>query len=89
MKIVLNKCYGGFGLSEKACEMLGVKYAWNIKRTDPRLVEVVETLGEEANGNFAELEIVEIPDEATDWDMQEYDGIESLIYVVNGKLFYH
>jgi len=88
MKMVLNQCYGGFGLSDKACEMLGIEYDGEMERTDPRLIAVVESLGEEANGDYAELEIVEIPDETTDWDISEYDGFESLVYVVNGKLYY-
>ena len=43
----------------------------------PRLVECVETLGTKANGRFAELHVVEIPDDV-DWFIDEYDGIESI-----------
>jgi hypothetical protein len=35
----------------------------------------VEQLGEAANGEFAELKVVEIPDDA-EWTIQEYDGDE-------------
>jgi hypothetical protein len=44
-------------------------------RNNPDLIEVIETLGAEANGNFADLEIVEIPDDV-DWQIEEYDGVE-------------
>ncbi|KKL76711.1 hypothetical protein LCGC14_2042170 [marine sediment metagenome] len=47
----------------------------NIDRSDPQLVVVVEELGEKANGGFANLEIVEIPD-GVDWEVEEYDGRE-------------
>lgn len=90
MKIVINDCYGGFGLSEKALEMLEVgndyEYDADAKRTDAELVKVVEELGEEANGDFAELTVVEIPDEATDFEINEYDGAESITYVLDGKI---
>ena len=46
-----------------------------IQRNDPDLVAVVETLGEKANGQCAELAIVEIPDDI-EWDIEEYDGVE-------------
>ena len=46
-------------------------------RTDPLLVQVVEELGEEANGRFAELKVIEIPDDVQ-WELAEYDGIESV-----------
>lgn len=46
-------------------------------RTDPILIEVVEELGEKANGNFADLQIVEIPD-GMEYTIDEYDGIETL-----------
>lgn len=87
MKIVVNRCYGGFSLSPRACEMLGLEscYAY-VERDDPAVVACVEQLGQAASGDCAELEIVEIPDDATDWEVEEYDGAESIIYVVDGKL---
>ena len=95
MKIVVNKRYGGFGLSKEAREMLkdlvGDKFdllnyydkAW---RTDKNLITVVETLGDNANSKFAELVVVKIPNKSTDWDLEEYDGLEDIIYVVDGKI---
>lgn len=86
MKLVINSCYGGFGLSDKALQMLGIEDEYDLERNDPKLVEVVETLGEEANSEFAELEVVELPEDTTDYSIEEYDGSETVIYVVNGKL---
>jgi len=79
-KIVINKCYGGFGLSKEAVarlKELGLEdYSeYETPRDDPRLVQVVEELGREANGEFAELCIVEIPSNAG-WEIEDYDGIE-------------
>jgi len=142
MKVVINKCYGGFSLSKKAVvmlaemngrkayfftggcdrpyrpisiedgslfwtafdipnpnEVLGSEPSWSnrsdeahkkfneeysahfiesgrdIDRSDPRLIRIVETLGVEANGSCAQLEIVEIPDDVK-FAIEEYDGIE-------------
>lgn len=77
MKIVINTCFGGFSLSEKACELLGIPVIELRKplRNDPKLIEVVEQLGDKANGANARLNIVEIPDDV-DWIIQEYDGVE-------------
>ena len=88
MKLVINSCFGGFSLSQTACAMLGVD-EWegrNLLRNDARLIKIVEQLGEDANGMCAKLEIVEIPDTATDYHVEEYDGLETVIYVVDGKL---
>jgi hypothetical protein len=111
MKIVINRCWGGFGLSEAAWEMIfdrkGIEWEKTPKehkwgyatyrdkntgkeidgsadyqysfhlRNDPLLVEVVETLGEAANSDVAELKVVEIPDDV-DWVIADYDGMEHI-----------
>lgn len=138
MKVVINRCYGGFGLSDAAYEKLiewGVpvqkyhkeprgedglyraqplndgevifdreltpegeddlndlyyKYkgksgltgrywdSWTRdSRTHPLIVRVVEELGEKADGQCAELKVVEIPD-GTEYEIGEYDGIEHI-----------
>ena len=46
-------------------------------RTDPHLIQVVEELGESANGRCAELRVVEIPD-GVEWEIDEYDGNEHI-----------
>jgi hypothetical protein len=109
MKIVINKCHGGYGLSHQAmmryAELKGIKLYesptnygytnyytsedesndtffsdYNINRDDPLLVQVVEELGELANGDHAELKIVEIP-YGIKWEITEYDGIEHIAEV--------
>lgn len=83
MQIVINSCYGGFGLSDKALDMykqLSNKsevYSFELDRTDPILIQVVEALGAEADGRFAKLRIIEIPDDI-EWEITEYDGSESV-----------
>ena len=44
-------------------------------RDDPILIQVVEELGETANGRCASLKIIEIPDDV-EWTIGEYDGQE-------------
>lgn len=134
MKIVVNKCFGGFGLSTKAqlryAELKGfnlyfykqTKYKhrdgeeeyikinplkeecycpyalkvdngevtnkleykhdeyfshYDIERTDLDLIKVIEELGDKANGEHAELVVVEIPD-GIEYEIDDYDGIESI-----------
>jgi hypothetical protein len=52
----------------------------NISRNDPFLAQVVEELGEEANGNFSRLMIREIP-EGTRYRIDEYDGLETVMTI--------
>ncbi len=46
-------------------------------RSHPLLIKVCEQLGEKANGRFADLKIVEIPD-GIEYEIDEYDGLESI-----------
>lgn len=126
MKIVINKCYGGFSLSHEATMAYGKALGLNLKayssryegkkvtyvpydekqpvgfsihystadlnkdgtlpnyfstrnipRNDPKLVEIVEKMGERANGSYAELKIVKIPDDV-EWEIDESNGRESI-----------
>lgn len=88
MKVVLNRCFGGFSLSKKCADFLGVnQYADEKKvRTDSRLIELVEKDSAFASGRSAKLGIVKVPDCATDWEILDYDGMESVIAVVEGKI---
>lgn len=57
-----------------------VKYSFYLgkqNREDPILIEVVEELGNKANGSFSDLKVVEIPDEL-DYVIDNYDGYETL-----------
>lgn len=80
-KVVINSCYGGFWLSNKAQKWLQEHYNISdfeeLPRHDPRLIECVETLGSEANVQFSELTIVKIP--GNKYKIEEYDGLESII----------
>lgn len=93
MKVVVNRCFGGFGISRKAAEFMAERgnqeakekiestcsywygSLYDTARNDPVLVAAVEALGKEANGPYAELEVVEIPD-GIEWEIDEYDGNE-------------
>lgn len=82
-KVVYNNCYGGFGLSEKAKEMLSqlkgteVSHVTRIPRHDRDLVAVVEKLGTEASGRYASLKIANISSDR--YRISEYDGVERVI----------
>lgn len=81
--VVINNCYGGFGLSDKAVteyrKLAGLSendfQHRDLPRDDPYLVKVVKDLGPKANGAHANLKIVEIPGDVN-WHIEEYDGNE-------------
>ncbi|MCU0289421.1 MAG: hypothetical protein MUF15_23865 [Acidobacteria bacterium] len=81
MKIVINSCFGGFGLSslaiKKYCELIGKNKVdiYDIPRDDKNLIKIVEELGAKASGKSSNLRIVNIPDDV-EWEIEEHDGIE-------------
>jgi hypothetical protein len=105
-KLVINTCYGGFGLSDEGWKLyakyknyytryiideygrdwievcpdntfndLALIRSWDLVRNDKDLVRVVEELGIAAGDNYAELKVIEIPDDVV-WELNEYDGRE-------------
>ena len=83
MKMVINANYGGFGL-DVAEQYEDWVRGFEGDRFNTELVEFVETHPDECG----DLAIVIIPEEATDWEMDEYDGWESVIYILNGKIIH-
>ena len=85
MKVAINRCWGGFGLSKVAYKELGLKwdgyghdYNSQEKRTDPALIECIEKPGQEkASGSMSHVEVVEIPDDVN-WYIDNYDGMETV-----------
>ena len=86
MKIVINRCFGGFSLSQRAEALFrriekikpdDEEYFsdHDIPRDNPTLVRIVEKLGENAGGTYADLKIVEVPDDVN-WYIEDYDGME-------------
>ena len=81
IKVVINDCYGGFGLCDAALEEYkgrkGITdpnfYYYDIPRDCPVLVEMVER--GDVDGTFSDLKVVEIPD-GVNWYIEEYDGLE-------------
>lgn len=80
MKVVINKCFGGFGLSKEAYKFLnipwdGYGFEFMEDRSNPALVKCVEALGKDASDELSSLKVVEIPD-GVEWEIDEYGGME-------------
>lgn len=81
-KVVINVCYGEFGLSEEAIdrflELSGKSLSFDtIERDDPILVQVVEELGSNSFDLGTKLKVVEVPAGQL-YRIDEYDGFESI-----------
>jgi len=110
MKIVINSCYGGFGLSKQARDLLAErgfdpaiqslkndpesKYSFanyygttsEVEfRSHPLVIQVIEELGEKANGLNSKLKIIELNIENI-IDIYNFDGKEKIL--VNGREIY-
>lgn len=98
MKIALNKEYGGFGIPDIILEELKKddekRWKWAMftddlrDRTDEKLISLFEKFI--SAHPDSEVRIIDIPNDRriTDMSIYEYDGKETLIYVVDGKLHY-
>ena len=85
MKIVVNCGYDHFGAAIEIDEFYDFVQEYEKDRTNPKLIEFVETHTDP--DDRGDLRIIEIPDTATDWTINEYDeGCEEVIFVVDGKI---
>ena len=81
-KIVINNEYGAFHVPQELTET----YGWNKSyiysdeiRTHPALIEWVEKNPDGA------LAIVYLPDNAIRYYIEEYDGLETVVALINNK----
>ena len=92
MKIVINNCYGGMDTEHQALRTdpdFIAKVEAGFDGKEKNHFEFTTTGGEKRSFDFGRLEhliVVEIPDESTDYYINDYDGVESVFYVVNGKI---
>lgn len=89
MKVIINNCFGGFGIRKDIVTNFGYNafdcYS-DALRTDPRIITMVES-GEEVGAPYSNLIVATIPDDVTDWWIEEYDGLEELWYIGGGDTY--
>lgn len=88
MKVIINACFGGFHLDPEVAEHFGITTDEESvrTRTNPALIAFVEQGNNTSGWYTCKATVLDIPDEATDWEIEEYDGLESITYVVDGML---
>lgn len=98
MKLVIYTSHGPGYLSKKAADMLIEKngkdsirieqqfqktvYTPLVDRFDENLIEILETLGEEAFGLYSKFKVVEVNEP---FKIQEYDGSEYIVTLSDFK----
>ena len=86
MKVIINTCYGGFAVRDEILEKLGLKNMDEKElRYNSELISLIEA-GEKVSATYSDLKVIELPDNCTDYHIDEYDGLEDIVYVVDGKL---
>ena len=84
MKIVINGDFGGFGYGIENIEFRTLVDRLASDRENPELVDFVKNHPEDCG----DLVIATIPDNATDYVINENDGLETVIYVVDGMIHF-
>lgn len=82
MKIVVNRCFGGFTLSSAQMKLFNMDSPYGYSddddsRINPILIKSV--LDGDNGGDYSDLYVVEIPD-GVHWQIYDYDGSESVIW---------
>ena len=95
-KVVYNNRYGGFGMNQYGLEeynrrtLQNLTYADVIDRSDPILIEIVETMGKNVNDEHSRLAIKEFPMKYKSFlTWSDYDGNESVDIDYDKYLIHH
>ena len=85
MKVILNKCYGGFNINEAIAKKYGVDAYGEDARYNENIINLIES-GIDCSGLYAQLEVIKLPENITDYEIDDHDGFEDITYVVDGKI---
>ena len=95
-KVVYNATHGGFGLTKRALAEYNKRSSRNIEfdssidRSDPVLIDMVETMGNTINESYSRLKIKEFPIKYKSFlSWHEYDGAESVTINYDKYLIHH
>ena len=95
-KVVYNNRYGGFGMSQRGLDeynrrtIQNISYAAIIDRSDPILIELVESMGKDVNDEHSMLAIKEFPIKYKSFlKWHEYDGNELVQIDYDTYLIHH
>ena len=94
LKVVINKCFGGFGVSKEVYKELGIEwdgygYLHNESfdlddpnyytfRTNDQLIAAIEKLGVEKSSGKFAKLKIVEIPDDIEWEINEYDGIETI-----------
>ena len=94
LKIVINRCYGGFSVTEDVVKELGFKWGgygflsnsdfgiedsnYDKFRSDPRLIAAIEKIGLLESSGGCAELDIVEVPDGIDWYVDEYDGMESV-----------
>ena len=85
MKMVIVRDYADYTLTLECLAYVGTFDESEVEPNDPKLIEFIEENGINATGTG--IKLVEIPNNATDWEIEEEDGEEFVKYVFNGQMY--
>lgn len=101
VKVLYNASYGGFVISEQLINLIYSRYGIHVEspfnipfdRHDVRLISLVEEIGlENASGSVCRskttLKLHELEEGTTQYYIDEYDGLETVMTVDNIKWVY-
>ncbi len=94
MKVAINKCFGGFGVSQEVYKELGIKrndYGYicnddlgikkddhNAYRSDPKFIAVLEKVGKDRCSGNFAKVVIIEIPDGIEFEIDNYDGQESI-----------
>lgn len=91
MEVIINVSPGWFGFSEEFLERYPEFKTFNYEnkheRINPDLIKAIKNFGiYQAEDTFSDLRIVKLPNDISDFSIEDCDGYEWIVYAQNGRI---